>query len=188
MSGGFVLASYRIDAGYVHPYELGSVVWCETTHDGEALEAARELVRAFGYIGQITLEFRRDSRDGRLYLMKIEPRPVRATSLSTAIGMDIPTNLYKLFTGEPVNVPSGYADGVGWLWAMAYAQSLVYNAHHNRRDILRVMRGSRQIKAFAEDYTDPIPLIRWGLGRTARPALEMMRKVSATKRPVRASA
>ena len=86
------LASYKIDAGYVHPYELGSVVWCETTHDDEALDAARELVRAFGYTGQITIEFRRDSRNGALYLMKVEPRPVRATSLATAIGMDIPTD------------------------------------------------------------------------------------------------
>jgi D-aspartate ligase len=59
------LASYKIDAGYVHAYELGSVVWCETTHDDEAVEAARELVRAFGYTGQITIEFRRDSRTGR---------------------------------------------------------------------------------------------------------------------------
>ncbi len=74
------LASYKIDAGYVHPYELGSVVWCETTHDDEALDAARELVRLFRYTGQITVEFRRDSRDGSLYLMKIEPQPSRNKS------------------------------------------------------------------------------------------------------------
>ena len=181
------LASYKIDAGYVHPYELGSVVWCETTHDDEALEAARELVRAFGYVGQITLEFRRDSRNGALYLMKVEPRPVRATSLATAIGMDIPTTLYRVFTGEPVKVPAEYPDGIGWLWTMAYGQSLVYNAHHNRRDMLRVMRGSRRIKAFAEDFTDPVPLIRWALGRSARPVLGGIRKVFASKAVVRTS-
>ena len=37
------LATYELGAGYVHPYELGSVVWCETVHDAEALDAAREL-------------------------------------------------------------------------------------------------------------------------------------------------
>ena len=74
------LATYKLGAGYVHPYELGSVVWCETTHDNEALDAARELARHFEYTGQITVEFRRDPRNGSLYLMKIEPRPVRATS------------------------------------------------------------------------------------------------------------
>lgn len=162
------LASYKIDAGYVHPYELGSVVWCETTHDDEAVAAARDLVRAFDYTGQITIEFRRDSRDGLLYLMKVEPRPVRATSLSTAIGMDIPTILYRTFLGEVVDVPRDYPDGVGWLWTMAYGQSLFYNPHHNRRDVLRVLRSWHRIKAFAEDYTDPGPLIRWAIGRSAR--------------------
>lgn len=162
------LASYKIDAGYVHPYELGSVVWCETIHDEEAMAAARELVRAFDYTGQITIEFRRDSRDGSLYLMKVEPRPVRATSLSTAIGMDIPTILYRTYLGEAVDVPRDYPDGVGWLWTMAYGSSLFYNPHHNRRDALRVLRSWHRIKAFGEDYADPMPLIRWALGWTAR--------------------
>jgi D-aspartate ligase len=168
------LSSYRIDAGYVHPYELGSVVWCETVHDDEAVEAARELVRAFRYFGQITIEFRRDSRDGSLHLMKVEPRPVRATSLSSAIGMDIPTILYRVFLGETVEVPREYPDGVGWLWTMAYGQSLFYNQHRNRRDILRVLRGANRLKAFAEDYGDPVPLIRWAAGRIVRPVRDLL--------------
>lgn len=180
------LASYRIDAGYVHPYELGSVVWCETTHDDEAVEAARELVRAFRYYGQITVEFRRDSRNGSLHLMKVEPRPVRATSLATAIGMDIPTTLYRVFLGEKVEVPQEYPDGVGWLWAMAYGKSLVYNPHHNRRDILRVLRGGNRIKAFAEDFTDPVPLLKWAVGRSLRPLNDLLfrrqRAVQAAQR------
>ena len=171
------LASYKIDAGYVHPYELGSVVWCETTHDAEAVDAARELVKVFGYTGQITVEFRRDSRDGSLHLMKIEPRPVRATSLSTAIGMDIPTTLYSVFNGESVKTATEYPDGIGWLWTVAYGQSLVHNRHNNRRDILRVLRGSHKIRAFGEDFTDPIPYIRWAFGRTARPVLGGLRKL-----------
>ncbi|MDP3690712.1 hypothetical protein [Bradyrhizobium sp.] len=171
------LASYRLDAGYVHPYELGSVVWCETVHDDEALEAARELVRLFQYTGQITVEFRRDSRTGALYLMKVEPRPVRATSLSTVIGMDIPAALYATFTGDTPRVATDYPDGVGWLWTMAYAKSLLSNQHHNRRDIVRVLRGSRRIKAFAEDFSDPGPLARWAAGRVARPLVEPLRRL-----------
>ncbi|MBI5320507.1 hypothetical protein [Bradyrhizobium sp.] len=175
------LASYRIDAGYVHPYELGSVVWCETTHDDEAVEAARELVRAFRYYGQITVEFRRDARDGSLHLMKVEPRPVRATSLSSAIGMDIPTILYRVFLGESVEVPKEYPDGVGWLWTMAYGQSLFHNPHHNRRDLLRVLRSSNRIRAFAEDFADPMLLTRW----VARSAARRMRGLFGRTGPKR---
>jgi predicted ATP-grasp superfamily ATP-dependent carboligase len=162
------LASYKIDAGYVHPYELGSVVWCETIHDEEAVEAAREVARAFSYTGQITVEFRRDSRDQALYLMKVEPRTVRATSLSAAIGMDIPAALYRVFQGETVNVAKEYPNGVGWLWLWAYGQSLLYNPHHNRRDVLRVLLGIHRIKAFGEDLSDPALLVRSAAGRIAR--------------------
>lgn len=162
------LASYRIDTGYVHPYELGSVVWCETMHDDEAVEAAREVVRAFSYTGQITVEFRRDSKNQALYLMKVEPRTVRATSLSAAIGMDIPATLYRVFRGETVKVAKEYPDGVGWLWLWAYGQSLLYNPHHNRRDILRVLLGIHRIKAFGEDFSDPALLVRSAAGRITR--------------------
>ncbi|MES2196952.1 MAG: hypothetical protein V4517_21250 [Pseudomonadota bacterium] len=171
------LASYRIGAGYVHPYELGSVVWCETVHDDEAMDATRELVRAFAYTGQITVEFRRDSRSGALYLMKVEPRPVRATSLSSAIGMDIPTALYRTFTGDTPRVATDYPDGIGWLWIMAYAKSLLSNAHHNRRDLVRVLRGTGRIKAFAEDFSDPVPLVRWAAGRVARPLVGPLKRL-----------
>ena len=48
--------------GFVHPYELGANVYCESVHDDEAIDAATRLVRATGYVGVITIEFRRDPR------------------------------------------------------------------------------------------------------------------------------
>ena len=151
------LATYKLGAGYVHPYELGSVVWCETVHDAEAMEAARELVKRLRYTGIITVEFRRDPSDNSLYLMKIEPRPVRATSLSRVIGMDIPTALHAAFAGGTPKVADDYPDGIGWLWIQACAVSLVRNPHHTRRDLLRVLRNSHRIKALGEDFFDVMP-------------------------------
>jgi len=81
-----------------------------------------------------------------------------------------------VFLGENVQVPREYADGVGWLWTMAYGQSLFYNQHRNRRDMLRVLRGLNRIKAYAEDYGDPVPLIRWAAGRVVRPVRELLTK------------
>ena len=158
--------SPKSDAGYMHPYELGSFVWCESTHDNEALKAARALTRLYRCTGQITVEFRRDSHDHSLYFMKIEPRPVRATSLSTAIGMDIPTALHEVFTGGSPRVAREYPDGVCWLWIGQYLNSMVHNSHNNRRDILNVLQGRRNIKAFGEDLTDPIDVF-WLAGRLA---------------------
>ena len=48
------------------------------------------------------MEFRRDPRDERLTLIKADPRFVRATSLSTALGRDLPTAVYRVFTNAPL--------------------------------------------------------------------------------------
>jgi hypothetical protein len=59
---------------------------------------------------------------------------------------------------------------------MAYGKSLVHNPHHNRRDILRVLRGGNRIKAFAEDFSDPVPLVKWAIGRSLRPLNDLLFK------------
>jgi predicted ATP-grasp superfamily ATP-dependent carboligase len=154
-----ISSPYKIDAGYMHPHELGSVVWCETVHDHEALDAARELVKVFRYSGQVTVEFRRDARDGSLHFMKIEPRPVgRRAFRELSAWTSRPPFTRSLPAARP-RVATEYPAGIGWLWIEAYAESLVRNAHHNRRDLLRMLPGTRRIKAFGEDLTDPIPLV-----------------------------
>jgi predicted ATP-grasp superfamily ATP-dependent carboligase len=175
------LATYKIGAGYVHPYELGSVVWCETVHDPDAVEAAREVVKRLRYTGIITVEFRRDPSDNSLYLMKIEPRPVRATSLSRVIGMDIPTALHATFAGGTPKVADDYPDGIGWLWIQACAVSLVRNPHHTRRDLLRVLRNSHSIKALGEDFFDVMPNVVDNAGILRRRAAHNWRRLFGRK-------
>jgi D-aspartate ligase len=175
------LATYKIGAGYVHPYELGSVVWCETVHDPDALEAARELVKRLRYTGLITVEFRRDPQDNSLYFMKLEPRPVRATSLSRVIGMDIPTALHAVFAGGVPKVADDYPDGIGWLWIQACAVSLIRNPHNTRRDVLRVLRNSHRIKALGEDLFDPLPAVIENAGIIGRRVARDLRRLFGRK-------
>jgi predicted ATP-grasp superfamily ATP-dependent carboligase len=158
------LARYRLDSGYVHPYELGSVVWCETCHDEEAVEAAQALIKRSGYTGVATVEFRRDARHNSLFLTKFEQRTVRATSLSRAIGMDIPTALYSAFTGGAPRVASDYRDGVGWIWLQAYAASIL--RMRTRWELMRAIARIHAVRAFGEDLSDPVPLAA-GAGRLA---------------------
>jgi D-aspartate ligase len=173
--------------GFIHPYELGAVVYCESVHDPEALDAAQRLVRATGYSGAITVEFRRDSRDGSLILIKCDPRVVRNTSLSTALGMDIPTTIYRLATGQPVEVARGYPAGVGWLWATMYLETLWNNRSNRlvRQELLRLCRSFRRMGAFALWSTaDPLPFWMhiqwWGRGWMRRRARGL---VSRLKQP-----
>ena len=68
------LQLYASDPGFVHPYELGANVYCESVRDDEAMDAATRFVRAARFYGAITVEFRRDARDGGLTLIKADPR------------------------------------------------------------------------------------------------------------------
>ena len=155
--------------GFVHPYELGANVYCESVHDDEAIDAATRLVRATGYVGVITIEFRRHARTGRLMLLKADPRFVRATSLSTALGLDLPTALYRLFVdhaqGGAGSAITGaarptYREGVAWLWATMYLENFWDNRDNPsvRRELLTLVRNVRRVKSLAHvSLRDPLP-------------------------------
>jgi predicted ATP-grasp superfamily ATP-dependent carboligase len=151
----------RTARGTSHPYELGSLVFCESHHDAEAMEKAFALVKAARYFGPITVEFRRNVVDGRLMLIKCDPRVVRATSLSTALGLDIPQAVYNAFTGAASAAPrTQYREGVGWLWISQYAEAIWNNREDVavRRELLRLFGAIWRVRAFAFlSLSDPLP-------------------------------
>ena len=155
--------------GFIHPYELGSNIYCESVRDEEAIQAATRLVKAAGYSGLITFEFRRDPRDQKLILIKADPRVVRATSISTALGMDTPTALYRLSVDGRLDAPKSYPLGVGWLWETALLDSVWDNrdSQSMRHELLGIVRNLERIKAFALwSLGDPLPFIMHAQWRT----------------------
>lgn len=147
---------------FKHPYELGGAAYCESVHDPEAMELATRFVRHARYTGVITVELKRDSIDNRLKFIKADCRFIRATRLSTAIGLDMPTALYQLFSGANVerSYPRDYPEGVSWIYLEAYAASI----WKNRRDISLVRelwdlaKRLRKVRAGAYfDWRDPSP-------------------------------
>lgn len=162
------LFTYSRGGQFVHPYELGANVFCESINDDEVVEAAKRLVRGMKYFGAIAIEFRRDSRDESLTLIKADPRPVRATSLSSALGLDLPLALYQEFTSRNANVASSYPDGVAWVWVSAYLSSMWENRRNRPilKELFTVLKGFGKIKAVANlDFRDPVPFLveqqRW---------------------------
>lgn len=157
------LYTYSRSGGYVHPYELGANVYCESIHDEEATEAASRFVRQAAYYGVITVEFRRDPSDGALTLIKADPRFVRATSLSTALGLDVPTALYRLFTDGQVETSRHYPDCVAWLWLVPYLETLWANRSNRpvRQELFALVRKAHRVKALAYLNThDPMPFLQ----------------------------
>ena len=90
---------------------VGEAVWVQ-----EAVDAAMQLLRAFGYHGLSQVEFKRDPRDGRYKLMEINPRLWQWHGLATACGVDLPRIAYADLTGE--SVPEAHMNGNGKRWAI----------------------------------------------------------------------
>lgn len=156
------LHTYSRGGRFVHPYEMGANVYCESVHDDEAAEAARRLVRHARYQGPIAVEFRRDPADESLVLIKADPRFVRATSLSASIGLDLPTAVYRSFSGQPAVRGSSYSDGVAWIWLTAYLETLWKSRSERplRRELVHLMKNFHRIKAVAYlDVRDPWPFL-----------------------------
>ncbi len=164
------LHTYTKGGRFVHPYEMGANVYCQTIHDEEAEEAAKRLVRRARYSGPMAMEFRRDPADESLVLIKADPRFVRATNLSGAIGMDLPLAVYRAGAGLPVAPGRSYPDGVGWVWLTAYLTTLWENRGDRslRQELFSLARNLRGVKAVAYlDPRDPWPFLV-SLGRWTR--------------------
>ena len=163
------LFTYSRGGGFVHPYELGANVYCESVHDPEAREAALRFVKEARYAGPITVEFRRSSIDDRLTFIKADPRVVRATALGTALGLDVPGAVYRLALGEAVAYPDSYPDHYAWIWLAPYVRTLWRNRGNRavRRELVSLARNLRNIKVDAYlDWRDPMPFVM-GLARSS---------------------
>jgi D-aspartate ligase len=90
---------------------VGEAVWVQ-----EVVDAALQLLRAFGYQGISQVEFKRDARDGRYKLMEINPRLWQWHGLAAACGVDLTRIAYADLTGA--TPPDARMNGNGKRWAI----------------------------------------------------------------------
>jgi hypothetical protein len=86
--------------------------------DQEALAQSRALLAALDWRGPAMVEFKRDERTGRHYLMEINGRFWGSLQLAIDSGVDFPALLVGLALGEPIGAVSSYRVGVRsrWWW------------------------------------------------------------------------
>lgn len=85
----------------------------------ELRDAGLRLLGALGWDGVAMVEFRRSERDGRFYLMEVNPRFVGSLDLAVAAGVDLPWLYARLAAGLPVEPPSGYRVGLRYRWLLS---------------------------------------------------------------------
>jgi predicted ATP-grasp superfamily ATP-dependent carboligase len=175
----WTLGSYRDAAGIPRasftgrklrqwPPRFGTARAAEAWWDPGLAARGHALLDEIGFHGISQVEVKRDPRDGRDYLIEVNPRSWLWISLATEVGVNLPLAAYLDATGNPRTWPEGHRSDVRW----------VLSARHLAATAGEVRRGRWGRKAAAQtlrppvvdgvmSITDPLPgLVQ--VGRMAR--------------------
>ncbi|NTE36585.1 polysaccharide deacetylase family protein [Agrobacterium tumefaciens] len=142
---------YPVDFGYTST----SV---EVVDNGQAVDAARKILKSAGHSGLVEAEFKLDGRDGKLKLLDVNPRPWSWFGLCSAAGIDLGALLWRVANGEPVSRPGNARQGVSWSYLVRDAVAAFTLARRGQAkigDYFASLRNIRSWAAFAPN--DPLP-------------------------------
>jgi len=149
-----------------YPPLAGTGIVVEALPLPELEEPSRSLLRTLGFRGISEIEYKRDARDGRLYLIEINPRHWDQHGLGAAAGVNLSEALYRDVTAQRKRLMQQRPDSVLWIAEVEYARHLARCALGRApwRDALLGMSGKRTWSLYDASDLQPV-LARAGLRR-----------------------
>ena len=142
------------------PMDFGRAsTYVETIEAPDVEDIATRLLAAIGYDGIVEVEFKRDSRDGRLKLLDINPRVWGWHTLGGRAGVDFPYLLWRMTTGASLVETRGRS-GVRWVRALTDLPTVLGEIRAGRLSVgayLSSLRGPIEFAILAAD--DPVPAL-----------------------------
>jgi D-aspartate ligase len=93
--GGEVMGDFTGRKVRTTPRQYGFSTYVEITDDDEVRRAGRSVLEELGFSGVVKLDFKRDRRDDRLYLLEINPRFNLWHHPGAVAGVSIPALVYR---------------------------------------------------------------------------------------------
>ena len=107
------------------PALAGTGIVVEAIRLPELVEPSRGLLRALNFHGISEIEFKRDERDGRLYLIEVNPRHWDQHGLGNAVGVNLSEALYRDATHQPQREMLQTDESVIWVAEAEYLRHLL---------------------------------------------------------------
>lgn len=107
------------------PALAGTGIVVEAIRLPELVEPSRRLLRALNFRGISEIEFKRDERDGRLYLIEVNPRHWDQHGLGNAVGVNLSEALYRDATHQPQREMLQTDESVIWVAEAEYLRYLL---------------------------------------------------------------
>ncbi len=86
----------------LYPNDYGASVYTEHYYNEDIFDYGKKILEDIGFRGFAELEFKKDEKNQKYYLMEINVRIVNFNTLLDKIGLNIPYILYRDLTGSPL--------------------------------------------------------------------------------------
>lgn len=156
------------------PPRFGTSSLAESRWDPEVAAHSLAVLEALHYRGYGSVEFKRDPRDGRLYMIEVTARTWYPHGLATRCGVNLPYLAYCELLGLPADRPQRFVDGMRWIDEDRDPRSALQYHREGElglREWLASYAGPRTYAIAARD--DPGPLLHLA-ARTGRGALRAL--------------
>jgi D-aspartate ligase len=154
-----------------NPPRFGDGSFQQTIAAPEVAALSRKLLKAFDYRGLVGVEFKRDSRDGSLKLIEINPRTEGGNQLAVTAGVDFAWIAYRHLTGtSDATELVAFTPGVTYVNEEADLKTFLELHKTGELSTSAWLRSWFSARAYALGaWDDPMPIIVLA-GRVARAA------------------
>ena len=157
---GEILALMGVRKLRQYPSGFGIGTLVETYHEPEVITRTLDFVRAIDFRGVGNIEYKKDEKTGKYYLIELNPRLWQQNSQADVCGINFPFIVYRDLLGIAPSPCVEFPDGVKWLDPMADFQAFLDCRRRGELGVsswLRSWRGARAFSLLAR--SDPLPLL-----------------------------
>ncbi len=98
-----------------YPKDGGISTYLELVKEPEVERIGLEILRKLNFVGPVKLDFRKEVRDERFYLLEVNSRNTLWNYLGAVCGINIPLITWADLKGENCKLQAEYKTGVRWL-------------------------------------------------------------------------
>jgi D-aspartate ligase len=153
-----------------YPINFGAGVYHVMDWSDEVAELTLRFCQSIGLRGLINVEFKRDTRDGRLKLIEANHRFTASTALHLAAGLDVPMFVYSRLTGDPLpSLGRPYGEGMTLWYPLDDFRAFKEYRRRGEMTTLEYLRSILRPHHFSlASVSDPGPLLSALTARLAR--------------------
>jgi D-aspartate ligase len=142
-----------------YPRDAGVSTYLELVHEPAVVELGTRVLESLDFVGIVKIDFKRDPRTGKFYVLELNPRFNLWNHLGAACGVNLMLLAHDYLNGVRHPVASEYRTGVRWLSlendVLAFLREYAPAGDLSWRGYVGSLRGPKVYDEFAWD--DPLP-------------------------------